>query len=105
MKKLGFLALLFPAFAFAYQDGETHCSTKHQDVDISIKTISASGAEFPLVEIQKTVKKADGTEDASYFVKGPANQIIYRKTNSEVLALGNLQLELLSGRPDCSQFK
>lgn len=92
---------------FAYEDGTYNCGNRENfQVNIyKVKTLTIDGIQLPHLEVTRHFYKNPNdpkSEDRTYHIQGIANH--YTADNDhEVLMLGNMTIELESGRIDCNK--
>ena len=95
------VTLTLSVSALAFTDGEYTCGSKSDKFQYTYKitTLAINGIALPHLDITKAYSP-DNAQDKAYTIKGVATQFT-NDEGQEILVLGNITLELTSGRPSC----
>jgi hypothetical protein len=83
--------------AAAYQEGLYICGPNNE-YSYNIKSLDVAGTKLPYLEVTTT-----GDDHKVHSIKGIATHFT-SSAGTEILALGNITLELKSGRPSCVKY-
>lgn len=99
--------ILVSVSGFAFQDGTYNCGSREnfQENIYKVKTLTIDGIQLPHLDVTRHFYKDPNdpkSEDRTYHVQGIANHYTDNNTH-EVLMLGNMTIELESGKINCKK--